>query len=80
MTSRWRFLRRRVEELDERVEEAQQNAAKATWEAQESERRKEIIHERVVEPLRRAGAHNQFAELIRQSLAAGHENHQGGAA
>ena len=80
MTSRWRFLRRRAEALDARVEEAKQNATSAGEEAELSRIRHKNIETNIVEPLRRAGTHNQFADLIRHSLAAGHGNHQGGAA
>lgn len=78
MTSRWRIIRRRLDALDARVEDAKEKAETATREAEISERRREIIYKNVVEPLREIGAHNQFAELIRYSITIGH-GHRGAA-
>jgi len=75
---KFRFLRHRLHELDERVEDARRRAEKAAREAEISMRRERIVEENVVKPLRRAGAHNQFAELIRQTLITGNHNHARG--
>ena len=73
-----RLFRKRHEELDARVEDAQQRAKDAAWEAKVSEQRSEAVEKNIVEPLRKAAMHNQFAELIRQSLGGnGNHHHQG---
>ena len=70
-----KFFSKRLNELDARVEDARQRAEDATREAKISRQRRELVEENVVKPLRRQGAHNQFAELIRQSLIDGRGNH-----
>ena len=70
-----KFFSKRLNELDARVEDARQRAEDATREAKISRQRRELIEENVVKPLRQAGSHNQFAELIRQSLIDGRGNH-----
>jgi hypothetical protein len=71
---KFRFFHHRLKELDARVEDAQRRAEQATQEAEISMQRKKNVEEKVVEPLRRQGAHNQFAELLRASLITGHHN------
>lgn len=69
-----RFLgrfRRRRERLDARVASATARAQEAAGEARKSRIRHEAAREHVVEPLRRAGESDQFAQLIRDSLAEG---------
>lgn len=69
-----RFLsrfRRRHEELDERVASATARAQEAAGEARKSRDRQEAVRERVVRPLERAAEHNQFAQMIRDSLTEG---------
>jgi hypothetical protein len=64
-------LRRRREELDKRVASARARAETATAEAEKSRARQESVREHVVGPLRQAAEHNQFAQLIRDSLIEG---------
>lgn len=69
-----RFLsrfRRRHEELDERVASATARAQEAAGEARKSRDRQEAVREHVVRPLERAAEHNQFAQMIRDSLTEG---------
>lgn len=66
-------FRRRREELDARVASATKRAEVAAGEARKSRVRQESVREHVVEPLRQAAEHNQFADLIRRSLTEGHE-------
>lgn len=73
---RWRPFRHRMSELDARVEDAQRRAQDATLEAETSARRRKEIEKNIVTPLDAKGAHNQFAELIRQSLII-NGNHRG---
>lgn len=68
-----RLFPRRRADLDARVESARARAEVAEGEAEKSLIRQEAIRERVVEPLRQAAQHNQFATLIRRSLTEGHE-------
>lgn len=63
-------FRRRRRELDERVASATARAETAADEARKSQVRQDAVREHVVRPLRAAGEHNQFAELIKASLAA----------
>lgn len=64
-------FRRRHEELDKRVASATARAQDAAGEARKSEVRQEAVREHVVAPLQRAAQHNQFAQLIKDSLAEG---------
>jgi hypothetical protein len=64
-------FRRRGEELDARLADATARAEEAAGEARKSEVRQEAVREHVVAPLQRAAEHNQFAQLIRDSLAEG---------
>lgn len=64
-------LRRRHAELDARVADARKRADDAAGEARKSQARQEAVRERVVMPLQRAAAHNQFAQMIRDSLTEG---------
>ena len=73
MKLRLPFLHERLDELDMRVADARERAEDATREAETSARRKKIVEKNVVEPLRQQGSHNQFAELIRQSLMDGRQ-------
>jgi hypothetical protein len=66
---RFRFRRR---DLDARVRRARERAAQAGAEAALSQARYEDVQRTVVEPLRRAAQENQFAALLRRSLAEGH--------
>lgn len=70
----FRRIRKRHEELDERVSDAYDRAETARQEADLSQLRHETILHRVVIPLKKAGDHNQFAELIRKSIIDGHHN------
>lgn len=65
-------FRRRHEELDKRVASATARAETAGEEVARSQARQETVREHVVKPLQRAAEHNQFADLIRRSLAEGH--------
>jgi len=67
------IFRRRHPKLDARVAEARKRAQEAAAEAELSQARQEQVRERVIRPLRKAGEHNQFAELIRASLIEGHQ-------
>lgn len=62
--------RRKLAELDARVAEAAEGAARATAEAEKSAQRYEAVRRHVVRPLREAAESNQFASLIRRSLTA----------
>lgn len=64
-------FRRRHEELDKRVASATARAETAGEEVARSRARQEHVREHVVEPLLKASEHNQFADLIRDSLAGG---------
>jgi hypothetical protein len=66
------FLRRRHRELDARVADATARAEMAREEAGKSVARQESVRENVVRPLRAAAEHNQFSQLIRDSLREGH--------
>lgn len=61
-------FRRRRRELDARLASATARADAAAAEARKSRARQDAVREHVVEPLRRAAEHNQFAQLIRDSL------------
>lgn len=50
-----------------------ERVAAAEREVELSRQRLRDTHENVVEPLRAAAAHNNFAELIRASLVQGHQ-------
>lgn len=63
-----RFFRSRIRELEARAEEARLRAQDARQEAELSREREKHIEETVVEPLRHAGSHNQFADIIYRSL------------
>ena len=65
---------RRHRELDERVADAQARARLAEEEVGISRERHEKIVTRVIIPLKKAAEHNQFAEMLRASIIAGHEN------
>ena len=67
---RWhhRAWHHRIAELDRRIGNAQEGARSAAREAELSVLRQERIRKDVVMPLRRAGEHNQFADLIRKTL------------
>lgn len=65
---------RRHEELDARVADARARAATAEEEIKVSRGRQQAIRQNVIAPLRKAGEHNQFAELLRASIIAGHGN------
>lgn len=69
-----RFRLKRHEELDARVKDAEERAETAREEASRSRARQEAVRERVVMPLQRAAAHNQFSDLIRRSLTEGNGN------
>ena len=58
---------------------AGERLAEASAERAESERRLAEVRANVVEPLLRAAARNNFAELIRQNLQAGHGHPSPGA-
>jgi hypothetical protein len=73
--ARWRH--RRYEHLDERVAEARRGAQQAAEEVARSDARRELIHEDVVKPRQRVAAHNQFADMIRETLA--NDRHRGNA-
>ncbi len=60
--------------IEDRVAEAARAAQDAEAEAELSRRRHESIRRHVVEPLRRAEQHNQFADIIRASLINGHRD------
>lgn len=64
-------FRRRHRELDARLAEATARAEAAAAEAEKSLARQESVREHVVKPLKRAAEHNQFADLIRNSLTEG---------
>lgn len=65
------WFRRRHDDLDARVADAERGAEEATEQARVSRARHEDVVENVVKPLRRAAERNQFAELIRKSLVEG---------
>lgn len=65
-------FRRRSRELDARLADATARAQEAAGEARKSRVRQEAVREHVVAPLQRAAEHNQFADMIRDSLAQGH--------
>ena len=65
-------FRRRHERLDARVKSATARAETAADEAARSQVRQDTAREHVMLPLQQAAAHNQFADLIRRSLAEGH--------
>lgn len=69
--------RQRLAELDARVAEAAEGAARAAAEAEKSVQRYESVQRHVVQPLRQAAEQNQFASLIRRSLINGGEAHEG---
>ena len=60
---------------DARVEQARAQAEAAAREIELSRRRAESVRKHVIEPLRKAGEHNQFAAMIRTTLASG--SHEG---
>lgn len=71
-----RFLsrfRRRRGELNARLADATARAQTAAGEAHRSRARQEAAREHTVIPLRRAAEHNQFAQLIRDSLTGGQQ-------
>ena len=68
-----RWLRRRRGEQEARVDQARAAAESAAGEVEVSLRREEAVRRHVVEPLRRAAEHNEFAEMIRRSLIEGRE-------
>jgi hypothetical protein len=65
-------IRRLAERMRRRHQAADAKAAAARQEVQVSRDRLERIRADVIQPLREAGEHNRFAEMIRQSLMEGH--------
>jgi hypothetical protein len=70
-----RWLRRRRDAQDARVADAAAAAKAAAREIEVSRQRAESVRKHVIEPLRKAAEHNQFAALIRQTLINGNGGH-----
>lgn len=69
-----KWFRRNRSDQDARVAEARAAAGHAEREVELSRRRAESVRKHVVDPLREYAEHNQFADLIRQSLINGNDS------